>query len=52
MNMEWYKSRLSNSKLAEDNIINAGYIQELLTNKDHWRLWKVAVMEAWYREWI
>lgn len=52
MNMEWYQSRLSNSKLAEDNIINAGYIQELLANKDHWRLWKVAVMEAWYREWI
>jgi len=52
MNMDWYKERLSNCKLVEDKIVNANYVQELLNNKDHWRLWKVAVMETWYSRWI
>ncbi len=52
MNMDWYKSRLTNSKLAEDKIINEAYVAQLLAAKDHWRLWKVAVMEAWYRHWV
>jgi asparagine synthase (glutamine-hydrolysing) len=52
MNMEWYKTRLTGSKLVADKVVNANYIQQLLANKDHWRLWKVAVMEAWYRRWV
>jgi asparagine synthase (glutamine-hydrolysing) len=51
MNMPWYESRLNDSKLVKDGIVNGGYIQQLLAGKDHWRLWKVAVMEAWYRRW-
>lgn len=51
MNMAWYEKRLSDSKLVQDKIVNAAYIQQLLSNKDHWRLWKVAVMELWYRKW-
>ena len=51
MNMPWYESRLNDSKLVKDGIVNGAYIQQLLTTKDHWRLWKVAVMEAWYRRW-
>ena len=52
MDMGWYKTRLNNCKLVEDKIVNANYIQQLLVNKDHWRLWKVAVMETWYRRWV
>ena len=52
MNMEWYQARLTNSRLVQDKIVNENYIQQLLTNKDHWRLWKVAVMETWYRQWV
>ncbi len=51
MNMAWYESRLSNSKLVKDKIVNEKYVSELLTNKDHWRLWKLAVMESWYVRW-
>ena len=51
MNLPWYESRLNESKLVKDGIVNGGYIQQLLANKDHWRLWKVAVMETWYRRW-
>jgi asparagine synthase (glutamine-hydrolysing) len=52
MNMAWYQARLTNSRLVQDKIVNENYIQQLLTNKDHWRLWKVAVMETWYRKWV
>jgi asparagine synthase (glutamine-hydrolysing) len=52
MNMAWYQARLSQSKLVQDKIVNGAYVEELLANKDHWRLWKVAVMEAWYRQWV
>jgi len=52
MNMAWYQARLTNSRLVQDKIVNENYIQQLLTNKDHWRLWKVAVMETWYRRWV
>ncbi len=52
MNMSWYKERLNSSKLVNDNIINASYIEQLLVSKDHWRLWKIAVMETWYKQWV
>lgn len=52
MNMAWYETRLNDSKLVKDKIVNARYIQQLLANEDHWRLWKVAVMETWYRRWV
>jgi asparagine synthase (glutamine-hydrolysing) len=52
MNIDWYKARLNESKLAADKIINENYVQQLLKNKDHWRLWKVAVMETWYKRWV
>lgn len=51
MNIDWYRSRLTNSKLVADGLINESYIQTALNNKDHWRLWKMSVMELWYRRW-
>jgi asparagine synthase (glutamine-hydrolysing) len=51
-NMAWYKNRLSDSKLVKDGIVNGAYIQQLLQSSDHWRLWKVAVMETWYKRWV
>ncbi|MCW5906459.1 MAG: asparagine synthase (glutamine-hydrolyzing) [Chitinophagales bacterium] len=51
MNMDWYESKLADSRLAKDGIVNAAYIRQLLTGNDHWRLWKLAVMELWYRKW-
>ena len=51
MNMPWYKERLNESKLVKDGLINGSYVQQLLNTEDHWRLWKVSVMETWYRRW-
>lgn len=51
MNIEWYKNVLGSAALIRDGIINAAYCERLLNNKDHWRLWKLAVMEKWYKRW-
>ena len=50
MNIGWYKNILSDSKLVADKIINANYADQLLAGKDHWRLWKIIIMEYWYRK--
>ncbi|MBS1618486.1 MAG: asparagine synthase (glutamine-hydrolyzing) [Bacteroidetes bacterium] len=51
MDMDWYQKVLNNSMMVRDGIIRLGYYQKLVTQKDHWRLWKMAVMEKWYRRW-
>jgi asparagine synthase (glutamine-hydrolysing) len=51
MDMDWYTSILSESKLIKDLVIDKSYTDKLLANKDHWRLWKIAIMEKWYTKW-
>lgn len=51
MQMEWYKSNLDQSKLIKEGIINEEYYLQLLTQQDHWRLWKLMVMEKWFNRW-
>lgn len=52
MNIERYKKVLDNASLIRDGLITRDYVQRLITNKDHWRLWKVTVMEKWYSRWM
>lgn len=52
MDFEWYKDTLKYSLLVENNIINRDCIDNYLNNKEHWKLWKIAVMELWYKKWI
>lgn len=52
MDFEWYKNTLKNSLLVENNIINRECIDNYLNNKEHWKLWKISVMELWYKKWI
>jgi asparagine synthase (glutamine-hydrolysing) len=52
MNMQFYSDILENAKLIEDGIIRKEYYGQLMSNKDHWRLWKLAVMEHWYQYWV
>lgn len=51
-NMNWYRSILIESRLISDNIIKKEYTEKLFKNRDHWRLWKITVMEKWYKHWI
>ena len=52
MNIEWYKNNLENSKLVSDGIINGEKLNELIKNNDHWRLWKILILEKWYKRWL
>lgn len=51
-NTAFYRDTLAESTLAQANLIKQSYINTLLANNDHWRLWKVLVMELWYKRWM
>ncbi len=51
MTINRYKGILDKSRLIKDGIVQSGYCRSLLESKDHWRLWKLAVMEKWYSHW-
>lgn len=50
-NIEWYKSVLSDSKLVKDGYLNGNVIKEYIETMQHWKLWKIVVLEKWYRKW-
>lgn len=52
MDINWYKNQLKNSKLVELKIINQKYIDELLKESYNWKLWKILIMEKWFKKWI
>jgi asparagine synthase (glutamine-hydrolysing) len=52
MNLDFYKKELSDSLLVKHNIINQRYIDDLLNETYNWKLWKILVMEKWYKKWI
>ncbi len=52
MNMKRYKNILDSATLIRDGIIRKEYYERLLNNKDHWRLWKLTLMEKWYKRWV
>ncbi len=51
MSIERYKNILDHAALIRDGIVREEYYVRLLNDKDHWRLWKLAVMENWYKRW-
>ena len=51
-NVAWYSGLLGDSRLVGDGVLQAPAVAALLAAADHWRLWKVAVLELWYREWL
>ncbi len=51
-NAAWYSALLGNSRLVRDGVLCGPAVAALLAAADHWRLWKVAVLELWYREWL
>lgn len=52
MNVDFYKKELANSALVKHHIINQKYIDDLLKETYNWKLWKILVMEKWFRKWI
>lgn len=52
MNIEWYRKNLKNSRLVSVGIINEDALNDLIINSDHWRLWKILILEKWVRCWL
>ena len=51
-NIDWYRTVLDNSRLVGDKLLNKLAVEQYLKTNDSWRLWKIAVMEMWYRKWM
>lgn len=51
MDMEVYNMLLVGN-LIEDGVIRKEYVVDLLAEKDHWRLWKLFVLENWWKIWV
>ncbi|MFH2096049.1 MAG: asparagine synthase C-terminal domain-containing protein, partial [Bacteroidota bacterium] len=50
-NFNLYREILNDSVLVSDQYIQKEFVISALQRKDKWRLWKLAVMETWYRKW-
>lgn len=51
-NLPFYQNVLQSSCLVEDNLINAETVKRYIETKQTWKLWKIVVMEFWYRRWV
>ena len=51
MNFALYEKKLKNGRLITEGVINASYLEKLFTTKDHWKLWKLFVLENWWESW-
>ena len=50
--MDLYRRRLEGSQLVADGIIRREYVASLFAADDFWRLWKLFILEGWYRRWV
>ena len=50
--IDFYKAFLLEGHLAKSQIINKETVINWLSQRDHWRLWKLLVMELWYTKWV
>jgi asparagine synthase (glutamine-hydrolysing) len=51
MDFDLYRNTLSTGRLASEGVIRIDFINQLLNSRDHWRLWKLFVLEHWWRVW-
>ncbi|MGC9332295.1 MAG: asparagine synthetase B family protein, partial [Bacteroidales bacterium] len=48
----WYRSLVNNSKLVDDKILNPETLNHYMNHESYWKLWKFAVLEHWYQQWM
>lgn len=51
-NIEWYKINLEEGLLIQNNIISKKGLNTLFSNKSHWHLWKLLILEKWWSKWM
>ncbi|HQL70702.1 MAG TPA: asparagine synthase (glutamine-hydrolyzing), partial [Bacteroidales bacterium] len=52
MNFDWYRKVLASSRLIDGGIINRQTVDRYFLEHDHWRLWKLVVIEKWFQKWM
>ena len=52
MDMEVYRAALEKGRLIEEQVVSASYIKQLLKEKEHWKLWKLYILENWWQNWM
>lgn len=50
-NIPVYKEKLIQGRLVTEGVIRLSYIEKLIASRDHWRLWKLFVLENWWEVW-
>jgi len=50
-NIQFYRHYLGESMLSKAGVVNQNYIDKLMSEGDYWRLWKICIMELWWRKW-
>ena len=49
--VKWYRNRILGGRLLADALIRKDTVEKWIREEDHWRLWKIMVMECWYAKW-
>lgn len=52
MDFDLYRRTLNGGRLISDGVVKPAFVHQLLSAKDHWRLWKLFVLEHWWRVWV
>jgi len=52
MDYTLYETTLANGRLVAEGVIRDGYPTELVRQRDHWKLWKLFVLENWWQVWM
>jgi asparagine synthase (glutamine-hydrolysing) len=52
MKADWYRKTLDHATLIADGIVQKDYYLQLLAKEEYWKLWKLNVMEHWYKHWV
>jgi asparagine synthase (glutamine-hydrolysing) len=47
-----YEKYLNNSELVKNQIIQKHTIEKYFETDDYWRIWKIFVLEIWFRKWM
>jgi asparagine synthase (glutamine-hydrolysing) len=51
-NFDRYRQSLQTCRLVEAGILRREYIDKRFEYGDNWRLWKITVLENWFRRWL
>ncbi len=52
MGLAWYHQHLHKGCLIQDEILSGKGLEELFRQKSHWQLWKLIVLEKWWKRWM